>query len=68
MLFATLVLVSVDGEHDGLQKGIDFGHRDKSAKVSNMTGFGLEKEEQVSIFLSLIIVRKETFLRIRGVI
>jgi len=33
-----------------------------------MTGFGLEKEEQVSIFLGLVIVGKETLLRIRGVI
>jgi hypothetical protein len=29
MLFATLVLVSVDGEHDGLEQSVNFLHRDQ---------------------------------------
>jgi hypothetical protein len=45
MLLATLVLVSVDGEHDSLEEGIDFGHGNKSAKMSDVAGFGLKEEK-----------------------
>ena len=33
-----------------------------------MTRFGLEEEEQVAVFLSLVIVGEETLLRVCGII
>jgi hypothetical protein len=68
VLLATLVLVSVDGEHDGLKKGIDFGHGDQSAEVSDVAGFGLQEEEKVAVLLSSLVVREEPFLGVCGVI
>lgn len=68
MLFATLVLVSVDGEHDGLEEGINFGHGDQSAEVGDMAGFGLQEEEQIAVLLGSFVVWEEPFLRVCGVI
>ncbi|CAL1716741.1 unnamed protein product [Somion occarium] len=45
MFFSALVLVSVKREHDGLQKGIDFGQTDKAAEGCNVSWLGLEEEE-----------------------
>jgi hypothetical protein len=56
MLFSALVLVSVDGEHDCLQKRVDLGHGNESAQVSNVPRLGLQKEEQVPVFLRLVVV------------
>lgn len=68
MFLATLVLVSIDSEHDGLEQGIDFRHRHKSTQVRNVAGFRLEKEEKVSIFLCFVIVGKEAFLGVDSVV
>lgn len=68
MLFATLVLVSVNGEHDGLEEGIDLGHGDQTAQVGNVTRFGLQEEQKVAVFLGSFIIREESLLWIGGVI
>ena len=68
MLLATLVLVSVNCEHDGLEEGIDFGHRDQSTEVRNVTRFSLEKEEQVAVLLCLVIVGEEPLLGVNGIV
>ena len=68
MFLATFVLVSVDGEHDGLQEGIDFGHGDEATEMSDVTGFGLEEEEQVAIFLGFVVVGEETLLGVCRVV
>ena len=62
MLFAALVLVAVDGEHDCLKQRIDFGHGHQPAEVRNVTGLGLKEEEEVAVDLSLFVVRKEPLL------
>jgi hypothetical protein len=41
VLFTTLVLVSVNGEHDGLEEGVDLGHGNQTAQVGDVTRFGL---------------------------
>lgn len=51
MFLSTLVLVAVEGEHDGLEEGIDFGQADETTEGSDMAGFGLEKEEEVGVLL-----------------
>ena len=67
VFFATLVLVSVDCEHDSLQQGINLSHGDESAKMGNVTWFGLEEEQQVAVFLRLLVVGKEAFLEFEAV-
>lgn len=62
MLLSTFILVSVNGEHDSLQQCVNLGHRNKSTKVRNMPGFGLKEEEQVSVFLRLLVIREEALL------
>ena len=57
MLFSTLVLVSIQCEHDGLKKGIDFGQADEATEGGDVSGFGLEEEEEVGILLQLSVVR-----------
>jgi len=39
VFFSALVLVAVDCEHDGLKKGVDFGHVDQAAEMGNVAGF-----------------------------
>lgn len=68
MLFSTFVLVSVDREHDRLEKRIDFGHGHQSAQVCDVTGLRLEEKQQVSVLLSLLIIRKETLLQFGRII
>lgn len=68
MLFATLVLVSVNSEHDGLEEGIDLGHGDQAAQVGNVTRFGLQEEQKVAVFLGSFIIREESLLWVGGVI
>lgn len=67
MLLATLVLVSVDGEHDGLEQRIDFGHGDQSAEMCNVSRLGLQEEQQVAVLLCLVVVGKETFLQLHAI-
>lgn len=66
MLFTTFVLVTVDGEHDRLEEGVDFRHGNETTQVGDMTRFGLEKEEQIAIFLSFLVVGEETLLGINS--
>jgi hypothetical protein len=63
MLLATLVLVSVDCEHDGLEQCIDLGHGDQSTKMRNVPWLGLQQEQQIAVLLRLVVVGKETFLQ-----
>lgn len=64
MLLTTLVLVTIDGEHDCLQQRINLGHRDQSAKVSDVSRLRLEQEQQIAVLLSLVIVGEEALLHI----
>lgn len=61
MLFSAFILVSVEREHDSLEKGINFRKGDETAKSSDVSGFGLEKEEKVGVLLHLAIVGEVTF-------
>lgn len=45
MLLSTLVLVSIQCEHDSLKKGIDFGQADEATERGYVSWFGLEEEE-----------------------
>lgn len=56
MLFSTLILVTVDGKHDRLQQRVNLGHGNEPAQVGNVPGLGLQKEQQISVFLCLIVV------------
>ena len=51
MLFSRFVLVTVEGEHDGLEEGVDFAERDEATQGSNVPGLGLEQKEQVRVLL-----------------
>ena len=66
MFLSTLVLVAINCEHDGLEQRIDLGHSNETAKVGDMSRFGLQEEEQVAVLLRFVIVRKEAFLKICG--
>lgn len=68
MLFTTLVLVSVDGEHDGLEEGIDLGHGNESAEMGDVAGFWLQEEKEIAVLLGSFIVREEPFLRVCGIV
>lgn len=68
MFFSAFILVSVDGEHHRLEKGVDFRHGHKTTQVGNMPGFGLKEEEEVSIFLGSFIVREEPLLEIGSIL
>ena len=58
VLFSTIVLISVDGEHDRLQELIDFGHGDEAAEMRNMPGLGLEQKQKVAVLLRPLVVGK----------
>lgn len=66
VLFTALVLVSVDCEHDCLEEGVDLGHGDEAAEVGNVSGLGLEEEEEVPVFLRLVVVGKEALLQVEA--
>ena len=68
MFFTTLVLVSVDGEHDRLKQRINLGHGDETAEMRDMSGLGLEQEKQIPVLLCLLVVWKEPFLQFGGVV
>jgi hypothetical protein len=63
MLLTTLVLVSVDCEHDGLEQRIDFGHGDETTEMRNVSRLGLQEEQQVAVLLCLVVVREEALLQ-----
>lgn len=66
MLFAALILVSVDGEHDGLEQRINLRHGHQTAQMSNVPRLGLQEEQQVAVLLRLLVVRKAAFLQLGG--
>jgi len=68
MLFATLVLVAVNGEHDGLQQCVDLGHGHQAAEMGDMARLGLEQEQQVAVLLRLLVVGKEALLQLGSVV
>jgi hypothetical protein len=68
MLLTTFVLISIDREHHGLQKRIDFGHCNQTAEVSDMSRLRLEQEEQIPVFLCLLVIREETLLYICSIV
>ena len=68
MFFTALILISVDGEHDCLEQRVNLGHRDQSAKVSDVPGLRLQKKEKISVFLRLIVVRETTLLHLKGIL
>jgi len=50
-----------------LQKGVNFGHRDKSTEMRNVPWLGLKQEKQVSVFLCLVVVGKHAFLHLGSI-
>lgn len=64
MLFPTLVLVAVEREHDRLEEGVNLGEGDEPAEGGDVSGFGLQEEEEVGVLLHLAVVRKVAFGRL----
>lgn len=62
MLFSALILIAVDCEHDCLEQRVALRHTHEAAKVCNVSRLGLEEEEQVAVFLHLLVVREEALL------
>jgi hypothetical protein len=67
VLFTAFVLVSVDGEHDGLQQRINLGHGNQTTEVGNMPRLGLQQEQQVAVLLRLVVVGENAFLHLGGI-
>jgi hypothetical protein len=63
VLLAALVLVSVDGEHDGLQQRVNLGHGDEPAEMRNVARLRLQQKQQIAVLLCLVVVGEETFLQ-----
>lgn len=59
VLFARFVLVTVQGEHDGLQQRINLGQTDQAAQGRNVARLRLEQEEQVAVRLQLAVIREQ---------
>lgn len=51
MLFPRLVLVPIQRKHDGLKECVDLAERDEAAERGDVSGFGLEEEEEVRVLL-----------------
>lgn len=51
MLFARLVLIAVQGEHDGLEESVDFGQADEATKRGDVPRLALKQEEKVRVLL-----------------
>jgi len=66
MFFPTFVLISIDGKHDGLQKRINFSHGNETTQMCNVPRLRLQKEEQVAIFLCLVVVGEKALLQLSG--
>jgi hypothetical protein len=66
MFLTALVLVSVDCEHDSLEQCVNLGHGDEPAKMGNVSRLGLEEEQQVAVFLRLVVVGEKTFLQLHA--
>jgi hypothetical protein len=64
MLFSAFILVSIEGEHDGLKEGIDFGQADKTTECCDMARLRLEEEEEVGVLLEFALVWEVTFGRV----
>ena len=64
MLFTRLVLVSVEGEHDGLEQGVDLCEGDEATEGGDMSWLCLEKEEEVSVGLQLAVVWEQSVGRV----
>jgi hypothetical protein len=68
VLFSALVLVSVDGKHDGLQKLVDFGHGDQATQMCNVSRLTLQEKEQIAVFLRLFIIGKSALGQVGRVV
>jgi hypothetical protein len=68
MLLSALVLVSVNGKHDGLQERLDLGHGHEAAEVRNVSGLRLQEEQQVSVSLRLVVIGKGALLHLGGIL
>lgn len=64
VLLTTLVLISVDCEHDGLEKRVDLGHGHESTQVRDMPRLRLQEEHEVAISLRLVVIGEDTFLNV----
>lgn len=64
MLLTALILVSVDGEHDRLEKRVDLGHGDEAGQVGDVSRLRLEEEQEVAVFLSLVVVGEHALLEV----
>lgn len=64
MFLSALVLVSIEGEHDGLKEGINFGERDEATEGGDVSRFGLEEEKEVGVLLQLAFIGVLSFCRV----
>lgn len=63
VLFSALVLVSVNGKHDGLQQRVNFSHGNKTAEMRNVPRLGLEQKEQVAVSLGFVVIGEKPLLK-----
>jgi hypothetical protein len=64
VLLPALVLVSVQREHDRLEQSVDLREGNETAEGGDVTGLGLEEEEEVRVLLDLAFVRMVSILRV----
>lgn len=62
MLFTAFVLITIDREHDCLKERINLGHRNESAEMRDVLRFGLQQEQEIAVFLCLLVVGKHPLL------
>jgi hypothetical protein len=68
MLFSTFILITINGKHDGLQKGINLRHGDQSTQMRNMSWLALQQKQQIPILLGLFIIWKRSLLNLSRLI
>lgn len=59
MFFTRFVLVSVEGEHDSLEEGVNLGEGDEATEGGDMAWLCLEEEEEISVRLQLAIIGEQ---------
>jgi len=64
VLFSTFVLVTVEGEHDRLEEGVNFGQANETTERGDVARLGLEEEEEVGVLLKFALIWEMTFGRI----
>ena len=68
MLLAALVLIAVDGEHDGLEQRVDLRHADEPAEMCNVSWLRLQQEKEISITLGPVVVGEDALLDVGRIV